>query len=77
MTDGKKGLAGIAPPPRKAASEQGAFDMPAESAKIQFNVRIHADRAKFARILAATRGCQPGDIVEEALDLLEAKEAGQ
>lgn len=77
MTKGKPDLDAMAPPPRRTAREQGAFDTPAEGAKVQFNVRIHADRAKYVRILAATRGCQPGDIVEEALALLEAKEAGQ
>lgn len=46
-------------------------------AKTQFNVRIKAETAKWVRVLAATRGegCQPSDIVEEALALLAKKEA--
>ena len=43
--------------------------------KVQFNVRIPATDVKWVRILAATRGCQPGEIVEEALALLAKKEA--
>ena len=43
--------------------------------KVQFNVRIPATDVKWVRILAATRGCQPGEVVEEALRLLAKKEA--
>lgn len=54
----------------KAARDRG-------EPKTQFNVRIPAARAQWVRILAATRGggCQPSDIVEEALALLAKKEA--
>lgn len=65
------GLEGIAPPPRKTGGGGGKFTAPAEGEKVQFNVRIAAGRAVFVKMLAAKLGRQPGELVEEALDLLE------
>lgn len=75
MTNKKKGLEAIAPPPKRQAGAKGKFATPADSAKVQFNVRIAHDRAVFVKMLAAKMGRQPGEMVEEALDLLE-KEYG-
>lgn len=70
MPDRKKGLEGIAPPPRRAS---GNLSQQAESAKVQFNVRISNDRATYAKVLAARTGRPLNDVVEEALTLLEDK----
>lgn len=75
MTKQKKGLEAIAPPPKRQPKGGAKFTAPADSAKVQFNVRITNDRAVFVKMLAAKLGRQPGEMVEEALDLLE-KEYG-
>lgn len=72
----KKGLDTIPPPPRpvkptgKAASQH---DAPAAETREQFNVRITHGRKVFVNMLAAKLGRKPYEMVEEALDLLEAK----
>jgi len=70
MSDKKKGLDAIAPPPRRAS---GNLSQQSESANVQFNVRISNDRATYARVLAAKSGRALNEIVEEALTLLEDK----
>lgn len=70
MTDKKKGLDAIAPPPRRAS---GNLSQQAEAAKVQFNVRISNDRATYAKVLAAKTGRPLNDLVEEAITLLEEK----
>lgn len=71
-----KGLAAMPPPPRKDKPSPD-LKAPAPSEKVQFNVRIHAERAIFARVLAAKTGRTPGEVIEEALGLLEAQEEGK
>lgn len=73
MPGKKSGLEGIAPPPRR---KSGNLSQQAESAKVQFNVRISNDRATYAKVLAAKTGRNLNDIVEEAITLLEDKHGG-
>lgn len=70
MAGKKKGLEGIAPPPRR---KSGNLSQQAESANVQFNVRISNDRATYARVLAAKTGRGLNEVIEEAITLLEDK----
>lgn len=75
MTKKPTGLDSIAPPPPRA-KPSAALDAPTEGAKEQFNTRISAEKAIFVRVLAAKTGRKPGELVEEAIALLE-KEYGK
>lgn len=70
MTEKKKGLDAIAPPPRR---KSGNLAQQPEGGKSQFNVRISTDRITYAKVLAAKTGRPLNDVVEEALQLLEDK----
>lgn len=64
----------LPPPPKPDLRPVPATDKMRADERVQFNVRISAEHARYIRMLAAATGKQPGQVLERAIALLRKTE---